>query len=467
MPPPKRPSATAADREIVTFSVAGYKSIHDHVDVPVAPLTIVAGANSSGKSSFMQPFLMMKQTLESPFDPGTLLIHGPNVQLSEWSQALSRGKSRTSFVKELSIALRQGSRGIENTYQWSQGTGLTLSRTTHIDNTGQFDLSPELDSKTTESRIPGELLEEFRAVAERFNGFTRRSRSRTNAKQGSVSRIAIRQRKLFLEAIFELHDLRGGEVIPIGTIGSQNIRRFSHLISSIIHVPGLRGNPERSYTSASGGPAFPGTFEKYVASIISRWQSGNPRDKAKLAAVAHDLDQMGLTWKIASSRVDDASVELRVGRTPRPQQGGALDLVNIADVGFGVSQTLPVLVAIHVAQPGQIVYIEQPELHLHPRAQTTMGYVLVDAARRGVRVLAETHSSLIIRSIQTAIAAGRIPSKDVRFNWFSRDNQTGFSQVETASIDTLGRFGDWPVDFDDVSEESDWKYVQTVGRNDS
>ena len=60
-------------------------------------------------------------------------------------------------------------------------------------------------------------------------------------------------------------------------------------------------------------------------------------------------------------------------------------MVNITDVGFGVSQVLPVLVALIVdAKPGsQLVYLEQPELHLHPRAQVALAQVLADAAKRG------------------------------------------------------------------------------------
>ena len=86
-------------------------------------------------------------------------------------------------------------------------------------------------------------------------------------------------------------------------------------------------------------------------------------------------------------------------------------MVSIADVGFGVSQVLPVLVALIVAQPGQLVYLDEPELHLHPRAQVALAQVLVDAAKRGVRVVAETHSSLLLLAVQTLVAEGSLPSE--------------------------------------------------------
>src|SRR5262249_34998917 len=165
------------------------------------------------------------------------------------------------------------------------------------------------------------------------------------------------------------------------------------------------GNRERTYPVTEVGPSFPGTFEKYVASLISRWGS-EPANR--IQELGNDLNLLGLTWKIEAKPLDDTQVELRVGRLPRPKRGSAHDLVSIADVGFGVSQTLPVVVALQAARPGQLVYIEQPEIHLHPRAQVAMGRLLVNAANRGVRVVAETHSSLLLLAVQALVAEGVI-----------------------------------------------------------
>ena len=71
---------------IGTLSVAGFKSISDEQTLEVRPLTLLAGANSSGKSSMMQPLLLLKQTLEAPYDPGPLLLTGPNVKFTSARQ---------------------------------------------------------------------------------------------------------------------------------------------------------------------------------------------------------------------------------------------------------------------------------------------------------------------------------------------------------------------------------------------
>jgi len=130
-------------------------------------------------------------------------------------------------------------------------------------------------------------------------------------------------------------------------------QEFASRLEGIIHLPGLRGNPERTYPVTAIGPSFPGTFEKYTASVITSWATEGQTER--LAELAADLKALGLTWKVEATRLDDSQVELRVGRLPRPARGGARDLVSIADVGVGVSQALPVVTALHAARPGQLV----------------------------------------------------------------------------------------------------------------
>jgi len=105
-----------------------------------------------------------------------------------------------------------------------------------------------------------------------------------------------------------------------------------------------------------------------VASIIEHWQiesgTGTIAAAEALEFLNQDLDHLDLNSGVSAVRVNEAALELRVKRTK-----GARDLVNLADVGFGVSQAIPILVALRVAETGQIVYVEEPEQHLHPRAQ--------------------------------------------------------------------------------------------------
>jgi len=444
-PAPKYRSGPNFARSDLRIGVQGFKAAHDAVSVRVAPLTIISGANSGGKSSFMQPLLLMKQTLDAGFDPGPLLLHGANAKFTERDQTLSRGKSKGSKVTEFSVDLQAGEHHRRVVYEDSID-GFAIKSDLFQDTERSIELTSSLtaaQARELERHVSG-------------LGETVMRQAKDGLFPGSVGEdvgLTVRRDRCFLEGVIAI----GRNTVGIDAFDSHT-DAWVQLISGIVHVPGLRGNPEREYPRAAVGGNFPGTFDQYVASVIYEWgEKGDPR----VADLSRQMEELGLTWKIIARRKNDAAVEVLVGRVPHAQQGGALDLVSIADVGFGVSQTLPVVVSLLSAAPGQVVYIEQPEIHLHPRAQVVMGSILAAAAARGVKVVAETHSSLLIRSIQTEIALGRINARDVSLNWFSRDAM-GYAQVNVAKVDEKGRFGEWPLDFDDVSDEADVAYIQAI-----
>ena len=91
MPPPSSSDETLLPLRAIT--VEGFKSIDHEQTIDLRPLTILAGANSSGKSSMIQPLLLLKQTLEAPYDPGPLLLNGPNAKFTLIDQFLNRSRA--------------------------------------------------------------------------------------------------------------------------------------------------------------------------------------------------------------------------------------------------------------------------------------------------------------------------------------------------------------------------------------
>src|SRR5207249_2320709 len=89
-PKSRKPKSVQNQEGITRITVCGYKSIGQEQSIEIRPLTILAGANSSGKSSIMQPLLLMKQTLEASYDAGALKIDGPIVNFTSTNQLLSR-----------------------------------------------------------------------------------------------------------------------------------------------------------------------------------------------------------------------------------------------------------------------------------------------------------------------------------------------------------------------------------------
>lgn len=92
-----------------------------------------------------------------------------------------------------------------------------------------------------------------------------------------------------------------------------------------------------------------------------------------------------------------------------------------------------------------------------------MAQVLADAALRGVRVVIETHSSLLLLSIQTLVAEGKLPLELVKLHWFVR-GEDGETTIRSADLDEEGAFGDWPEDFDDVTLDTQSRYLDAAER---
>ncbi len=420
---------------ISKIAVRGFKSISDEQQIELRPLTLLAGANSSGKSSIMQPVLLLKQTLEAPSDPGSLLLDGPNVRFTSAEQLLSRIPGRgKAFEFGVKIGLSSG-QGLEVVFGRAEGVGFELVATKSSYGAENLRITPDMSHD--------EIL---KVVAESVKQF-----ATDHVMKGR--RWSVHRERCFFSLLLSAEE---GRFLSTPTVSLAD--RHISCLQALIHLPGLRGNPQRTYPKRATGPLFPGTFEPYVASVISQWQSkGDPR----LSRLGAALEDLGLTWKVEAQRVDDTQVELRVGRLPHGGAGGNHDLVSIADVGFGVSQSLPVLVALIVAEPGQVVYLEQPEMHMHPRAQRRLAHVLADAANRGVIVVAETHSALLLREVQTLVATGKLSTDKVKLHWFQRQ-EDGRTVVTPADLDENGAYGDWPEDFDEVELNAEKAYLDAV-----
>jgi hypothetical protein len=482
------------------IAVTGFKSLATKTDLEIRPLTVLAGANSSGKSSLMQPLLLMKQTLESDVNPaGPFLLSGPYARYTQARQFLSH--PYLTKTKQSSLAFEFSfDEGMTAGMLYSAGaeTGLVIEESWGSRSTEESQW--RITTRSTPDELRAMLLK-FSSIPLMMDqvGLTVLSAVNSRFYQGVLystpadegSRGPAMERR-------ELYYMQ------------ENLALNSH-IRKMIYVPGLRGDQNRKwlFTDISEHGFFEGPFESYVPTLIYSWQhAGDAEREDELEA---GLELLGLASGITTIRVSESEVEVLVpmalkSRGPKvtgperremtelsfelpkeqSQKGESIlssamkqfgtkdrsealfniavqySYVNIADVGLAVSTVLPVLVALIQANPGQLVYIEQPELHLHPRAQWKLAQLLADAANRGVRLVIETHSSLLLSGILTQIAKGKISDDKVVLHWFMRDPATGLSTVESAHPDSMGRVGEWPEDFADVELIASNEYLDAV-----
>lgn len=125
------------------------------------------------------------------------------------------------------------------------------------------------------------------------------------------------------------------------------------------------------------------------------------------------------------------------------------------NVGFGITYTLPILVAALSSSADTLILIENPEAHLHPKGQSKMGELLALAASCGVQVVIETHSDHVLNGMRRVVHAGKLDHKDVQLHYFQRQEKEGqaFTEVVSPHIKRSGRIDKWPDGFFDQMEK--------------
>lgn len=126
------------------------------------------------------------------------------------------------------------------------------------------------------------------------------------------------------------------------------------------------------------------------------------------------------------------------------------------NVGFGISYVAPVIVSLLKAKSGDLVIIENPEAHLHPRGQRKMGELIAKAASGGAQIILETHSDHILNGIRLSVKNRTISTNDVRLNYFFQRLDSNLILGERVIHEKCspvilddGSLSDWPDGFFD------------------
>ena len=215
----------------------------------------------------------------------------------------------------------------------------------------------------------------------------------------------------------------------------------NELLEGIVYLGPIRHQPRRTYNWTGVSPGTVGSRGELAIDILLA------EKHVRVEAVSKWLRKIGIA----------ESLELRpMGRGARSwealiEQANGETTVNLADVGFGVLQVLPVIVSLLSAPAGSLVILEHPDIHLHPRAQGELADLLIDVARAAdIQVLVESHSEHLLARIQRRMAEssrgnGNLAPGDVRL-YFCEQEQ-GKSKLTPLEVQASGVITNWPRDF--------------------
>ncbi len=230
---------------------------------------------------------------------------------------------------------------------------------------------------------------------------------------------------------------------------------LEHLLADVAYVGPLREYPHRTYLWGGERPSSVGVRgEQAIEALLTaraedrKIGRGTGRGRRYVnfeTRIAEWLKEMGLIESFAVRPIarNRKEYEVRVRRS-----AGAPEVL-LPDVGFGVSQVLPVLVQCYFAPENSVIIFEQPEIHLHPKVQAALADVFIDAAKeRHVQILVESHSEHLLRRLQRRVAEGdAVSNKDIALYFVETRLDAPSSELQKLDVDLFGNITNWPEGF--------------------
>lgn len=436
---------------LTALRIRNFKAWRDTGQVRMAPLTVIFGANSAGKSSLGHLMLGLKQTVQSSDrrrafhfgDPYSLIdlgtfadcVHGHDLSRAiefslEWRmpEAIAVRNPVAENVRfsgdhlRLEVALQAGRTGQPEVSRMQYS----------LDGTGERGLAVEFRRGRNG---------EWQLRSEQYGFSVAPGRKWPLEAPEKFYRISDTTRARFQNADF-LTDF------ALATEG---------LLSRFYYLGPLREAPKRTYQWTGDTPEDVGQRgELAVAAILAAEVQGRRlsrasklRSKPFTVFIAGWLKELGIIHSFDVRAVAEGRREYEV----LLRSAAGAPEVKITDVGFGVSQVLPALVLPFYCPPDSVVWMEQPEIHLHPQAQAELADVFISAVQaresgkpRNVQLIVESHSEHFLNRLQRRIAEEAMDPKDVAIH-FCRKGGTRSAELEPLRLNELGDIGNWPENF--------------------
>jgi predicted ATPase len=441
---------------LTELRIQNFKAWRDTGSVRMAPLTVIFGANSAGKSSLGHLLLALKQTarladrrralhlgdLQSDIDLGTFAdcLYGHDLK--------AKLMFTLGWKPPAPLTLRDPL--APSSYS---GNAVRLQSSLRADARGL----PALDAFRYELLKDGaRTLSVDHGLEDAGKPFLRVDPMRLVRAQGRKWGIEPPE-KFYRFSDVTLARYQNADAL------AQLPLEVERLLDGLIYLGPLREPPRRTYHWAGDTVPDVGVRGAYaIAALLAATDSGRELNRGYKqrrhrfdAFIAAWLKDLGVIDSFAVRPIAKGRKEYEVvvrTRTSAPE-------VKLTDVGFGVSQVLPALVQAFYAPPLSTVWMEQPEIHLHPRVQAELADAFISAVQayedgrpRSVQLVIESHSEHFLLRLQRRVAEGSLRPEELAV-YFVRDSKEG-AALEELKLDMFGEIENWPEGFfgDDLGE---------------
>ena len=374
---------------ISALTVENFKGISDQTPFKIRPITIFVGANSSGKSSCIHALACLSQTVKLGDASAPLVLDNENAQV-HLGRFIEIVHSK-SYSDPISLGISAGEIGIEFGKESIKGEvsgAYTFKSTKRTQEISLAKVTLKIGGRTLE--ISPKKGGGYKLIDSAAPGLVHEA-----AHVGSFSFMLATPIKPSPEWVTTFFVLRGIQ---------EHIERQ---LRKTLYLGPFRRPPARRYPFRGSLPSEVGAQGEEAIALLAH-ESVQLKRRPHTMRVAKWLKELGLAKSVGVSRLGasdlfDVSITL--------EDDAALP---IADLGYGLSQILPVLAQCSFAPTGATLLFEQPELHLHPGAARKLARVFVEAVtEKKINIVAETHSRDLLTAMMTELKSNRLTLADI------------------------------------------------------
>jgi predicted ATPase len=419
---------------ITEVSLRNFRGFARLEKLRLAPLTFLVGPNSAGKSSIADAVLFMAQSGFLSLDRTTPVWIGPLVDLGSFKDTVSHHETTRTIEIRVGISADRG-----NGADASSGVDVTAR------------LNATKDSPDGRLARMGVEFEDREVSAEMVRRRGKRELFDVRAGGQSLSTehawMPTALQGIFTEVVRRAQGAGGAKFF------ASHWGALAAIAMSIQRVSSGRSPPQRTYLRDRPTTGARPLLDGISAAALDEWQQDQRevvRDK-----IVEGLRVLKIADALQLARISDTLIELHM------QDDITGVTSNLAEFGYGASQVIPVLEGCAVSRAGPL-FVEQPEIHLHPRAQGELAQILCDASKRR-QMIVETHSEHMINRARRLVAEGKMAADHVVIHYVDRDEDG--SHAVTIGVDERGDFtGEWPDGFYDERYHETMKIAEAQAR---
>ena len=431
-----------------SLSIKNFKGFFEEGTIQIKPITLIYGPNSYGKSSILQSLLLLNQTVNEGKDyrDVSLLPNGPMVNLGQFKDFLNKNTDEKEIKIELSLPAEHyfDDEKEDIIQEPSILTKLYFSLYFTLEDEKVIIPKIEIMAEQTDFLNPNKPIEKGKEKL-----YTLKLKQ-VNQKDEIYE---IKQEKNdFLGINLNKNESKKISFFRLEEFTTGNpFEKLEEIIKNIVYVSSFRKSPKRYYSPENNRRRYVGKSGEYTAEILS--YDSQVEDK-----VNYWLKKIAGYELFVKKDKNVNSVNLNDKKTD-------VNDVNLLDLGSGIAQVLPIITQAFKSE-GEMILIEEPEIHLHPKAQADLGEMFAAAIKTreqkktdgnsndnkimGNTFIIETHSENLLLRLEKLIRHKELSKDDVSVIYVDKNKSVKGSHCIRLELDDEGdiiNIGDVPNGF--------------------